>query len=156
MATGEDGVSGTPAGASGLDDTILHASCVALNGRAVLITGKSGSGKSALALQLMAYGAMLVADDRTVLRQSGSALTARAPSTIRGKIEARGVGILRAQTAAEAEVVLAVDMDRIEEHRLPHPQQVVLLGHSIPLCRRAEAAHFAAAILQYLREGRDA
>jgi HPr kinase/phosphorylase len=59
MATGEDGVSGTPAGASGLDDTILHASCVALNGRAVLITGKSGSGKSALALQLMAYGAML-------------------------------------------------------------------------------------------------
>ncbi|MEM9638850.1 MAG: hypothetical protein AAGA94_14475, partial [Pseudomonadota bacterium] len=44
---------------------ILHASCVACQGRAVLILGRSGQGKSGLALQLMAYGADLVADDRT-------------------------------------------------------------------------------------------
>lgn len=149
-------MSGTSAGSSDVEDTILHASCVALDGRAVLITGTSGSGKSALALALLAYGATLVADDRTVLRRSGASLTASAPKTIRGKIEARGVGILRAHTVPEAEVVLAVDMDRVEEGRLPHPLQVVLLGHSIPLCRRVEAAHFAPAILQYLREGRDA
>ena len=41
---------------------LLHASCVAVAGRAVLITGPSGSGKSSLALTLLAHGAALVAD----------------------------------------------------------------------------------------------
>jgi len=47
-------------------ENVLHASCVCLEGRAVLIRGASGSGKSGLALQLIALGAALVADDRTV------------------------------------------------------------------------------------------
>ena len=52
-------------------ETIVHASCVARDGRAVLIRGASGSGKSGLALQLMALGAGLVADDRTRLWREG-------------------------------------------------------------------------------------
>ena len=68
---------------------IVHASCVALGGRGVLILGGSGAGKSGLALQLMAYGAALVSDDRTILSNRDGALQAAAPDTIRGRIEAR-------------------------------------------------------------------
>ena len=76
---------------------LLHASCVAISGRGVLIIGPSGSGKSALALQLMAFGASLVADDQTELTVQGGTLIARCPPTMSGLIEARGLGILRAQ-----------------------------------------------------------
>ena len=61
---------------------ILHASCVAWQGRGALILGRSGAGKSALALQLMAFGADLVSDDRTELLAEADVLTARAPATI--------------------------------------------------------------------------
>lgn len=149
---GDEGLFG-PADPS---ETTLHASCVALNGRAVLISGASGTGKSALALQLLGFGARLVADDRTVVTRRGDRLWASVPQSIRGKIEARGVGILKADPLREAEIVLAVDLDREEVDRLPHPRETHILGKAIPLCLRVDAAHFAAAILQYLREGRDA
>lgn len=139
-----------------VDETILHAACVALEERAVLITGRSGSGKSALALSLMAFGAALVADDRTVVTFKKGRLSASSPPTIKGLIEARGVGILRARALANAEVVLAIDMDRVETDRLPHQYHVTILGVELPLCLKVEAAHFAPAILQYLREGRTA
>ncbi len=153
MSGGEDD------GASGPHDpreTNLHASCVAWEGRAVLISGASGTGKSGLALQLMAYGAQLVSDDRTHLRRRDERLWASAPNAIAGKIEARGVGILKAKPRTEAEVVLAVDLDREEVDRLPHPRETRILEVAVPLCLRVDAAHFAAAILQYMREGRDA
>ena len=66
-------------------DTIVHASCVALDRRAVLLRGASGCGKSALALQLMALGATLVADDRVILRLRDGALAASCPASIRGR-----------------------------------------------------------------------
>ena len=80
----------------------LHASCVALNGRGLLIIGPSGSGKSALALQLMASGAKLVSDDRTDVTRSNDRLIACSPAVLSGMIEARGVGILHAEPVAEA------------------------------------------------------
>ena len=70
----------------------LHASAVALDGRGVLITGAAGSGKSSLALTLMAYGAVLISDDQTELSRVGDTIWARAPETISGLIEARGAG----------------------------------------------------------------
>ena len=73
----------------------MHATCVAVGPHAALIRGASGRGKSGLALQLLAMGAVLVSDDRTRLWRAGDALMADAPDTIRGRIEARGVGILR-------------------------------------------------------------
>ena len=99
----------------------LHASCVALAGRGVLICGKSGSGKSALALQLMAYGAVLVADDRTLVAREGGRLTARAPAPIRGLIEARGMGLISAKASAAAALIACADLDQVETERLPQP-----------------------------------
>ncbi len=133
---------------------ILHATCVALNDRAVLITGASGSGKSALALQLMAAGGTLVADDRTELVSDGATLTASCPTPLRGLIEARGVGLLRADPAGPVQVTLAVDLDKTETDRLPPQRSVIYAGVPIPLLHKVESGHFAAAILQYLRAGR--
>jgi HPr kinase/phosphorylase len=132
----------------------LHASCVAIDGKGVLVYGASGSGKSALALQLMALGATLVADDRTLLRREDDRLIASAPETIAGVIEARGVGLLQAATVSEADVVLAVDMDRTETNRLPPLRYADFLSLSRPVLHCIERSYFPAAILQYLKSGR--
>ncbi|WP_106164276.1 HPr kinase/phosphorylase [Tritonibacter scottomollicae] len=133
--------------------TVLHASCVALEGRGVLISGQSGSGKSALALELMARGAVLVADDRTEIRRAGTRLLAKAPAPICGLIEARGVGILRADVVAEVQLHVIVDMSQLETDRLPRHVRQQVLGVSLPSLKRAEGDHFAAALIQYLKGG---
>ncbi|MHC0051859.1 HPr kinase/phosphorylase [Actibacterium sp. D379-3] len=134
--------------------SILHASCVALSGRGVLILGASGTGKSALALDLMARGAALVADDRTCLTSRDGGLIASAPAPIRGMIEARGVGLLAAETCGAAPVVLAIDMNRIEDERLPPRRDTTILGCRLDLLHKVEHTHFPAAIVQYLKGGR--
>ncbi|EAQ04499.1 putative kinase/phosphatase [Pseudooceanicola batsensis HTCC2597] len=136
--------------------TVLHASAVALEGRAVLIEGPSGSGKSSLALALMAMGAQLVADDRVGLVRVGQEIRAEAPPTIAGRIEARGVGILAAAHVGNIPVALMVDLSEMETDRLPPRRSKYLLGISLPLLHNSGSAHFAAAILQYLRGGREA
>lgn len=96
----------------------FHASSVLIDGRAVLIAGRSGSGKSDLALRLIDRGALLVADDYTRLDVRDGRLIASPPSAIAGKIEARGVGILELACAAEGMVSLLVDLEGTVE-RLP-------------------------------------
>jgi HPr kinase/phosphorylase len=138
------------------DRVNLHGSCVALSGRGVLILGPSGTGKSALALVLMAYGCDLVSDDRTDVTLRDGALEATAPDAIEGRIEARGVGLLRADAVKSARLVLAVDLAHLESARLPQPRHYPVLGIGLPLLHRVESAHFPAAILQYLKAGRAA
>ena len=132
----------------------LHASCVALEGRGVLLVGASGAGKSTLALRMIALGAELVADDRLTLRREGDRVIAAPPPAIAGLIEARGVGLLAAEHLASAPVRLAVDLDRDETDRLPPLRQIDLCGLTLPLFRRTNGPHFPAAILQYLKGGR--
>ena len=133
---------------------ILHASCVAYHSRAVLILGASASGKSALALQLMALGAELVADDRTELRLVADQIMADVPPTISGLIEARGIGILNAVPAGATPVTMVIDMNRKEQTRLPEPQSTLLLGRRLPLIYSVDAPFFPAAVLQMLAQGR--
>ncbi len=134
----------------------LHAGCVSWGGRGLLITGAAGCGKSALALELMAFGCGLVADDRTDLRVANGSLMAAAPGALRGRIEARFVGILDADPAPPCAVALALDLDHIEESRLPPQRSVTYLSHSVPLIWRPNGGHVAAAVLQYLKAGRSA
>lgn len=110
----------------------IHASCVAIGGRAVLIAGPSGSGKSDLALRLIDRGAVLVSDDYTVLEAAGGTLLASPPETIAGRIEVRGVGIVERPHAAGVPVALLVDLARAPE-RMPEPAEVELGGVSIPV-----------------------
>lgn len=125
----------------------LHASTVALNGRAVLITGASGSGKSGLALDLISRGATLVADDRTwVERGPDGTLTARAPDAITGRIEARGIGILALPDHGPARVVLTVDLDHPSPARLPPRITVNIAGAQIDLINGAQTPNLGAVI----------
>jgi HPr kinase/phosphorylase len=133
---------------------ILHATCVAWQGRGVLILGRSGAGKSALALQMLAYGADLVSDDRTELLAEAEVLTARSPAAIEGLIEARGVGLLRVPFVPQAEIALVIDLDQTEPDRLPPQREITLLGISRPLVLAMPQPHFPAAILCYLKGSR--
>ncbi len=111
---------------------IIHASCVAIGGRGVLLSGRSGTGKSDLTLRLLDRGAVLVSDDYTCLRVDDGRLRASAPPTIAGKLELRGVGILDMACAGEVPVCLLVDLD---DHpvRLPEPRARALAGIVVPL-----------------------
>jgi HPr kinase/phosphorylase len=135
------------------DAVTLHGTCVACGENAVLIFGASGSGKSALALQMMALGAVLVADDRVAVSAEDARLIARCPPAISGLIEARGVGVLKADCQPQAQVVLVVDLDQTETARLPDGQLTRIAGCDIPLIKRFDGPHFAATVLQILRGG---
>nr|WP_297770149.1 serine kinase [uncultured Roseovarius sp.] len=141
------------AGEQNPQSDILHASCVAYCGRAVLVTGAAGRGKSGLALQLLALGAGLVADDRTLVRRVGAQVLAAAPQTIRGQIEARGVGILRLPPMGPQPVSLVVDMDAESDERLPMRERVDILGLDVPVVKKCAHMHFPATILLYLKHG---
>ncbi|HYW16446.1 MAG TPA: aldolase [Allosphingosinicella sp.] len=129
-------------------DAIVHASCVAIRGRAVLLAGRSGAGKSDLALRLIDRGAALVSDDYTELRGAGETLLARAPATIAGKIELRGVGIVEIAPQADVPVCLYADLDT-EPERLPEPAAIRLAGLEIPRVALAALEPSAPLKLEY-------
>lgn len=139
------------------DGAAVHASCVALGGQGALIFGPAGSGKSTLALELMAMGAALVSDDRTILRArpEGPPL-ASAPAPLSGLIEARGVGLLCADPAPPSSLAVLIDMGSTEKQRLPPLRRMLVLGAELPVLHKAEMPGFAAAVLQYLKGGRQA
>lgn len=129
----------------------VHASCVAVDGQGALIIGPSGSGKSALALQIMALGGALVADDRVNLSPMVGGVLASCPVPIAGQIEARGVGILAALAHGPAPVKLIIDMGHVQRDRLPDHQQAEVLGARLTVIARVDGPHFPAAIVQYLK-----
>jgi HPr kinase/phosphorylase len=127
----------------------VHATSVALGGDGILLRGPSGSGKSDLALRLIDEGARLVADDQTELERVGAGLEMRAPRTIAGRLEVRGLGIVPVPSLAAAQLHLVVDLvapDAVE--RLPEPLFCTLLGVSVPLLRLAPFAVSATAKLR--------
>jgi HPr kinase/phosphorylase len=120
-----------------------HGTAIAIGDSAVLITGKSGAGKSDLALrclatapsQLIPVPVHLVADDRVLISAVDGRVRAKAPDSIAGKLEVRGLGIIDVPYLNSADIVLIVELvasGAVE--RLPDPpRRREVLGHSLPL-----------------------
>ena len=131
------------------DRLLLHTTAIAIDGRAVLLRGASGSGKSDLALRLIDAGARLVADDQCELHRRGEEIIVRAPATIAGLLEVRGIGLVRFNALAEAPVAAIVDLVAPEGvERLPARQSEAILGLALP---RIAVAPFEASAAAKLR-----
>lgn len=116
----------------------IHASAVAVTGRGVLIRGEPGSGKSALALSLIEdarQDSRLVADDRVFLIAEGRRLFAAPPPGLAGRLEIRGIGIVRCLHVAPIELALVIDLlPEAECTRLPGDADRIaaLSGRELP------------------------
>ncbi|MGB3721608.1 MAG: HPr kinase/phosphatase C-terminal domain-containing protein [Pacificimonas sp.] len=102
----------------------LHATTVSLHGKGVILTGPSGAGKSDLALRLIDRGALLVADDQTILVEEAAGLVAAPVPDFAGQMEIRGLGIVPQPFAERAILALHVDLETPPE-RMPEPMERV-------------------------------
>lgn len=111
---------------------LIRGTTIAIGRRGVLLRGPSGCGKSDLALRLIDRGAMLVSDDYTEVRAEEGRLFARAPTSIAGRAEMRGVGILELPATSDVPLCLVAELDRTPQ-RLPEGAPTVdVAGISIP------------------------
>lgn len=137
-------------------DKILHASCVCHAGQGLLILGPSGAGKSALALQMLALGAALVADDQCKLRAVQGRLLASPPAPLAGLIEARGIGLLRLPYIAPAPIIAAVDLTPPPAGapplppRMPSQRHIMLADIAIDFLHFQPNLHFPSVLMCYL------
>ena len=109
----------------------VHASAVSCHGCGVLIMGRSGSGKSSLAADLIVSGARLIADDQVMLESRDEGIFASCPVNLNGLIELRGIGIIRLETSATHQIHLVVDLDASTPKRTPEPEYIEILDHSL-------------------------
>lgn len=114
---------------------VRQASCVAVDGRAVLIEGASGTGKSGLALELIDRGAVLVGDDGVLLEAADERLLARPHPNTRGLLEVRNLGILAFPCMEEAPVVLVIALDPQAPRFIEAAETVEIAGMALPLVR---------------------
>lgn len=131
------------------DSEQIHATAIALDGRAALILGPPGAGKSDLALRCLLQGAWidgrhvlasLIADDQVIVDRSGGGLVARAPEAIQGRMEVRGLGVVDMPSVPAAEIGLAVELAEAPAsiERLPDPPLTwTVVGMAVPLLRVA-------------------
>lgn len=111
----------------------IHATTISLDGAGVMLRGPSGSGKSDLAIRLIHEGAQLVSDDQTVLFVEHGRLMAQPPAEIAGKMEVRGIGIVKMGPPAISPVAIVIDLVDIHDvPRMPDYQPIELVGHSVP------------------------
>lgn len=132
----------------------VHASCVAVDGRGVLLLGPPGSGKSDLALRLIDGGAVLVADDRVGIRAVDGRLEASPPETLAGRMEIRGLGIMDVDWQPRVALALAVELLTDERpERLPEREEWRFAGIAIPLIRIVPFEASAAAKVRLAARG---
>ncbi|WP_019833366.1 HPr kinase/phosphorylase [Sphingomonas sp. PR090111-T3T-6A] len=110
---------------------LIHATCVAIGGRGVLLAGGSGAGKSDLALRLIDRGAELVSDDYSQLSERDGRLIASPPERLAGKIEVRGIGIVDMPHKTETDVALIIILDEPVD-RMPAFTTRRLAGVDVP------------------------
>ncbi|MEM9736209.1 MAG: HPr kinase/phosphatase C-terminal domain-containing protein [Pseudomonadota bacterium] len=152
-------------------DAALHANAVAFRGRGLLITGRAGSGKTSLSVEMMALGADLIADDRVVLRCAGGLVLLSPPDTLAGLVELRGIGIIRRDFQADVPAALVLNLnselssdsraepatreetDHDGARRLPDPVFEDLLGLKVRRISQLWRPGLAAAMILALQSG---
>jgi serine kinase of HPr protein (carbohydrate metabolism regulator) len=117
----------------------LHATTVQLQGRGVMLMGKSGAGKTELALTLVERAivrneqAALVADDRTLLHVESGKLIASVPQTLAGGVEIRGAGLFAVAYVEQTPLDLVVRLvERDEAERYPSGENWHFEGIEVP------------------------
>ncbi len=114
----------------------IHASCVSLRNKGVLLLGPSGSGKSDLALRLISlFGGILVADDRVDILLSHNDIIASAPKSIKGLLEVRGIGIIKLKSKSSVKIDLVIELVSNPLERMPEEEKYNLCGKDIPFYR---------------------
>ena len=111
---------------------IMHATCVDINGSGVLIVGRSGSGKSSLAISLLALGSTLVADDQCDLVKKNNRFSVSKPASLPNSIEIRGVGLVSVPMVVETSLDWVVNMDEAETERMPNLRFTEIDGYRVP------------------------
>lgn len=112
-----------------------QATAVAIAGRALMIEGASGSGKSSLALALIDRGGILIGDDSLLLEAEGTRLIARPHPNTRGLLEVRGLGLLPFLVCEEAPVALVLRLDPAAPRYIEAADAVEIEGVTLPLMR---------------------
>lgn len=120
----------------------IHATSIVIDGYAILIGGKSGAGKSDLALRMIDRGAMLLSDDYTVVTRQGGAVLASTPPEIAGQMEVRGIGILSMPCAPPTPVALILQQETTSQPAERYP----FSGRTLSLC----GLDIAALILDFM------
>ena len=114
----------------------IHATCISINKKGVLFLGKSGAGKSDMALRLIAsQKAKLVADDRVEIWIQKNRLKARAPIQIKNLLEVRNVGIIEIKSLSSVYIELAIELTNEKLERMPEEAFYEIEGLKIPLIK---------------------
>ena len=114
------------------DSLIMHATCVDINGHGVFIVGRSGSGKSSLAINMLALGSKLVADDQCELVKKNNRFRVSKPASLPKSIEIRGIGLVSVPTIVETSLDWVVNMDEAETERMPDLRFTEIGGYRVP------------------------
>ena len=116
---------------------VHQASAVVIGGRALLIEGPPGSGKSSLTLALIDRGAVLIGDDAVTLMREGAALIASPPPNITGLLEVRGIGLVQVNVASPAPIALVLELGGAAPDRLPETPLPcrMIAGVAVPVLR---------------------
>jgi serine kinase of HPr protein (carbohydrate metabolism regulator) len=114
------------------DQQTIHATSVVFAGRGILIQGRSGSGKSDLALRLIDAGGSLIADDRTSLKVENGKIIASPPAALAGLIEIRGIGLRRMAHVKESRIDFCIEC--VQRETIPRmPENAALMLHGVAL-----------------------
>ena len=112
---------------------LMHATALDVSGKGIVITGKSGAGKSNLALNLISLGAGLISDDQTLFKPNGDKIFLTKPKPVPEVIEARGLGLIPVPTVSGCELSCFVELTNEKPDRLPEANYKVFLGRMVRL-----------------------
>lgn len=115
-------------------------SAVAVDGRALLVEGAPGSGKSSLCLALIDRGARLLGDDAVLLERRGDAIMVTPPPRNAGLIEVRNVGLVSMPPGEPAPLALILALEEAPERLPERPALREVLGCLVPCLAFAPGA----------------